>query len=247
MTATTEAAIVSPELPDDVLAFVARAKADAEHAFAVLRAIGSITANGTVSGVERIPGHELFVTLTYPGPFAVDQSVTPSVVGFDGTVRLGDARAARGFGFQRVLAAHDAITTVVHIHSPYLGAWSQSHRPLPIRYVPVQRDTLAREIPVYIDRRGSQVDFILDRLGEEVAPPAILEANGGATVWGTAGFLATIEYAVLLEEGAQLQLLAESLGGSREYGPGVLTEQWTRFNNGALLPQAKALGLLPEE
>ena len=28
------------------------------------------------------------------------------------------------------------ITTVVHVHAPHLGAWSQSHRPLPINYVP---------------------------------------------------------------------------------------------------------------
>lgn len=244
---TITAPQTTTELPADVLEFVADAKAQAEHAFEVLRRIGTITANGTVSGVERIPGHDLFVTLTYPGPFAVDQSVTPSVVGFDGTVHLGDANAARGFGFQRVLAAHPDITTVIHVHSPYLGAWSQSHRPLPIRYVPVQRDTLAREIPTYIDRRGSQVDFILDRLTEEIPPPAILEANGGATVWGSRGFLATVEYIVLLEEGAQLQLLAESLGGSQEYGPGVLREQWTRFNGGALGKRAEALGLLPQE
>lgn len=244
---TITAPQTSTELPDDVREFVADAKAQAEHAFEVLRRIGTVTANGTVSGVERIPGHDLFVTLTYPGPFAVDQSVTPSVVGFDGTVHLGDANAARGFGFQRVLAAHPDLTTVIHVHSPYLGAWSQSHRPLPIRYVPVQRDTLAREIPTYIDRRGSQVDFILERLTEEIPPPAILEANGGATVWGRRGFLATVEYIVLLEEGAQLQILAESLGGSQEYGPGVLREQWTRFNGGALGKRAEALGLLPQE
>ncbi len=47
---------------------------------------------------------------------------------------------------------------------------------------------------------------------------------------------------LLLEEGAQIQLLAELVGGSREYGQGVLHQQWKMSG---LTEKAKSLGLLP--
>ena len=34
-----------------------------------------------------------------------------------------------------IFREHDDITTVSHVHTPYLGAWSQSHRTLPIQGV----------------------------------------------------------------------------------------------------------------
>lgn len=120
----------------------------------------------------------------------------------------------------------DGIATVSHVHTPYLGAWSQSHRALPIRYVPVQRWTRARELPIYIDRRQGEANFILEVLAEDPQVPAILEVNGGSTAWGRKGLLALANYIVLPEEGARLQALAETLGGSQDYGPGVLEQQW---------------------
>jgi len=39
---------------------------------------------------------------------------------------------------------------------------------------------------VYIDRRQAQVDFILERLAENASTPAVLEANGGRPLWGSA-------------------------------------------------------------
>jgi L-ribulose-5-phosphate 4-epimerase len=165
----------------------------------------------------------------------------PVVLTFDGTVVAGPKIIGDPHGFAALLARRPDITTAVHIHSTYLGAWSQTHRPLPINYVPVQRWTLASEIPVYIDRRQPQVDFILERLAENPSTPAILEANGGATVWGTRGFVKTIEYAQLIEEGAQFQLLAEAIGGSKPFGPGVLEQQ---FALSGLTEQARAAGRL---
>jgi L-ribulose-5-phosphate 4-epimerase len=234
---TTFATTLRPEAE----AFIIEAVADAEHAFRVLRETGTLSANGTISFAERIPGHDAYVALTDPGPWADDATVNPVVFGFDGVPLSGEGRKG-GFGFEKILVRHPDITTVVHVHSPYLGAWSQTHRNLPIRYVPVQRWTLANELPAYVDRRQSQVDFILDRLEENPHVPAILEANGGATVWGRKGLLATAEYIQLLEEGAQFQILAEALGGSKEFGPGVIVQQWRMSG---LFDQATQLGLLP--
>jgi len=233
--------LVEHSLSSTVANFVAQTKADAEHAFRVLRDTGTLAINGTIQAVERIPNEQLLVGLVQPGPFAADQSIAPVVLTFDGTIVAGPKTVGDPHGFAALLARRPEITTAVHIHSTYLGAWSQTHRPLPIRYVPVQRWTLAAELPVYVDRRQAQVDFILEQLEKDPSIPAILEANGGATVWGTRGFLKTIEYAQLIEEGAQFQLLAESLGGSKPFGPGVLEQQ---FALSGLTEQARAAGRL---
>lgn len=233
--------LVEHSISPAVQQFVAQTKAEAEHAFRVLRDTGTLAINGTIQAVERVPNENLLVGLVAPGPFAADHAIAPVVLTFDGTIVAGPKIVGDPHGFAALLARRPEITTAVHIHSTYLGAWSQSHRPLPIRYVPVQRWTLASELPVYIDRRQAQVDFILEKLAEDPSIPAVLEANGGATVWGTRGFLKTIEYAQLIEEGAQFQLLAESLGGSQPFGPGVLEQQ---FALSGLTEQARAAGRL---
>ena len=107
--------------------------------------------------------------------------------------------------------------------------------------MPVQRFHLFKELPIYIDRRQAEVDFILDQLKVDIEH-RILEANGGATVWGRQGLQETAEFILLLEEGVQIQLLAELIGGSREYGQGVLHQQWKMSG---LTEKAKSLGLLP--
>ncbi|MET0269871.1 MAG: class II aldolase/adducin family protein [Sphingomonas sp.] len=207
--------------------FAASATQDALRAFRGLAATGTISPSGTVNFVERVPGEQAAVSIGYNGPFFTDRDLEPTIHALDGTVldgaRNGNLGGAR---YLPLFRAHDDLTSVSHFHTPYLGAWSQSHRPLPIRYVPVQRWTRAREIPIYIDRRGGEANFILNELTRDDPAPAILEANGGSTAWGYKGLLALANDLVLLEEGARLQALAETLGGSKPYGPGVLEQQW---------------------
>jgi L-ribulose-5-phosphate 4-epimerase len=229
-------------LGHEVASFVSRAVEEAELAFRVFRETGTITANGTVGFVERIPGENKFVTINDPGPFERGKPLVPRVFGFDGTAYLGEGAGGGQGRYTKIFEQHADITTVSHVHSPYLGAWAQTHRTLPVRYVPVQRYLLSREIPVYEDRRQPEQDFILDRIRLDPHTPAILEANGGSTVWGKGGLRKTAEFILILEEGARLQLLAESIGGSREYGPGVLAQQ---FKMSGLTEQARALGFLP--
>src|SRR5690606_32821400 len=95
---------------------------------------------------------------------------------------------------------------------------------LPLLYAPSQRHTLAREIPVYIDRRPGEPAFINEKIRENPHTPAILEANGGATFWGR-NIIDISKYILILEEGAYFQGLAEILGGSMDFGPGVLEQQ----------------------
>ena len=237
MTVLTTEHLIDAELK----AFVDQVTHLAGEAFRVYRETNTITANGTVGFIERVPGRDLLVSVNYPGPWKKDQPLKASVTDFAGNLVFGQGKGGLN-RYTRLFIEQPKITTVSHVHSPYLGAWAQTQRSLPISYVPVQRFQLARELPVYIDRRQDEVDFILDSLGENPFTTAILEANGGSTVWGTEGLQATAEFILLLEEGAQLQLLAEALGGSRAYGPGVLTQQWTMSK---LLGQARELGLVP--
>ncbi len=208
--------------------FARDAARDAAIAFRGLRDTGTISPSGTVNFVERVPGEQAAVSIGYPGPFAPDAASKATIYALDGTVLDGPPNANLGGGrYLPIFRAHADITTVSHVHSPYLGAWSQSHRALPIRYVPVQRWTRARELPIYIDRRQGEANFILQVLAGDDTVPAILEANGGSTAWGRKGLLHLANYIVLLEEGARLQALAETLGGSKPFGPGVLEQQWT--------------------
>ncbi|OCT29618.1 class II aldolase/adducin family protein [Pseudomonas putida] len=225
----------------DLDTFVDQVVAEAEAAFTVFRETHTITANGTVGFIERVPGQELLVSVNYGGPWKHHQPLQASVSDFAGNVVRGKAKGGLG-RYTKLFQTHADVTTVSHVHSPYLGAWAQTHRTLPFHYVPVQRYQLARELPVYIDRRQAEVDFILDKIAENPFNLAILEANGGATVWGKQGLRATAEFILLLEEGAQIQLLADALGGSRPYGPGVLTQQWKMSG---LYERATELGLVP--
>ncbi len=215
------------KLNSTITDFAATAVHDATIAFRGLAATGTIAPSGTVNFVERVPGEEAVVSIGYPGPFAPDAEIHPTIYALDGEVLQGPPNANLGGGrYLSIFRAHDDITTVSHVHTVYLGAWSQSHRALPIRYVPVQRWTRARELPIYIDRRQAEADFILETLARDPQVPAILEANGGSTAWGRKGLLALASYIVLIEEGARFQAIAETLGGAKDYGPGVLEQQW---------------------
>ena len=230
-----------PVLSPETRAFIDQTVEEAKLAFRVFRETGTTTAQGTVGFVQRIPGEEKLITVNYPGPFNPDKEVTATVVGFDGTVYQGKSGPGGG-RYLKLFQQHADVTTISHVHTPHLGAWAQTHRSLPIRYVPVIRFKLFKELPIYIDRRQQEVDFILDKIAENPHTQAILEANGGSTVWGKKGLRELAEYILILEEGARLQILAESIGGSRDLGPGVWKQQW---NMGGLYQQALELGLVP--
>ncbi|MDC7685187.1 class II aldolase/adducin family protein [Asticcacaulis sp. BYS171W] len=214
-------------LSPEATAFVIQAQKDARKAFRVLRETRTISATGTLGFVQRIPGEEKLINLGYTGPWGDDlDEVRTSVVGFDGTVYLGKAAPGGEGRYTKLFREHDDVTTISHVHTPYLGAYAQAHLELDFLYVPVQRHRFVRSLPVYVDRLQPEVDFILDQLKVDAEIPGIIEANGGATVWGKKGLLALADFILLLEEGAQFQTLAASLGGSKPFGPGVYQQQW---------------------
>ncbi|HSI87051.1 MAG: class II aldolase/adducin family protein [Candidatus Methylacidiphilales bacterium] len=219
-------------LSQHALDYIAKSRDNALKAFRVLRETRTISATGTINFIERIPGEDKLIHLDYNGPWGDLEDVKLTVVGFDGTVSIGNK--GRG-GWVKLFQQHPEITTVSHVHAPHLGAYALAHKALPFLYVPVQRHRFVRELPLYVDRRQPQVDFILEQLKREPELPGIVEANGGSTVWGKKGILALAEFILILEEGAYFQVLAAALGGSQPLGPGVLQQQW-RFSG--LIPQS---------
>lgn len=216
-----------PGLTNEEVTVIHQAQKDAVKAFRVLRETRTISASGTVSFIHRIPGTEKLINLVYPGPFADDlDAVQTYVFDFTGNIYLGDSKRAGVGRYTALFQEHPDVTTVSHVHTPHLGAYSQAHAELAFLYVPVQRHRFVRKIPVYVDRRQPEVKFILDQLKIEKELPGIVEANGGATVWGKKGIIALAEFILILEEGAHFQVLGAALGGSQPLGPGVLQQQW---------------------
>ncbi|MFD4180337.1 hypothetical protein ACFWPB_04405, partial [Rhodococcus sp. NPDC058514] len=85
---TTESRIT-----DTITTFVANATRDAEKAFRVFRETGTVSANGTVNFVERVPGEEIAVALNEPGPWGDDPTQQPGGAPLD-----REGRARRGGG-----------------------------------------------------------------------------------------------------------------------------------------------------
>jgi L-ribulose-5-phosphate 4-epimerase len=204
--------------------FADQVRRDVQESARVLRESGTLSASNIGNAYQRVPGEDKIVLAKFPGLWESEREVKLTVIGFDGTVISGDTQAG-GAQYSKLFHAHPEITTIVHAHTPYLASWSSAQQSFRILYVAAQRHTLAREIPVHIDRRTSQIDFILEHLSANRHTFAILEGNGGSTYWGD-GVIKTAQTIILVEEAAKFQHLAQAIGGSKEYGPGVLEQQW---------------------
>ena len=206
-----------------------------------MRDLQTTTAYGTVGFVQRVPGQDKLLVSNEHGPWRKGEPIEVSVVGLDGTVFAGKGNGQPN-RYAKLFQAHADINIISHVHTPYLAAWAQAHRSFPIHYVPFQRHNLLREIPVYIDRRQAEVDFIIESVNKDSNNTAIVEANGGGTVWGKGGVRELTDSIILLEEAAHVQWLAQAVGGSRFYGAGTLRQNWKMTGK---YEQAKALGLVP--
>ena len=214
----------SGQLGSDVLNFVEQVRRDVAKVSRVLWESRTLSSSQTFQVYQRVPNHDLWVSAAYPSLWD-DGEVKASVGGFDGTQYLGKVPPGPG-RYTRIFQAHPRITTVIHAHTPALGAFASAHKPFTIRYVPITRETVATEFPLYLDRRQQEQDFIVEKLNENPHIEAVVEANGGSTFWGD-GIIKVSRRIQLIEEGAHFQLLAQSLGGALPYGPGVLEQQWS--------------------
>lgn len=215
----------------DVVRFVEQVKRDVAKVSRVLWESRTLSSSQTFQVYQRVPSADIYVSANYPSLWD-DGEINVVVAGFDGTSYLGKAPPGPG-RYTRIFQAHPRVTTVIHAHTPALGAFASAHTPFTIRYVPITRETVVTEFPLYLDRRQQEQDYIVERLNETPTLEAVVEANGGSTFFGD-GIVKVARRIQLIEEGAHFQILAQSLGGSKPYGPGVLEQQWK-------------MGLVPKE
>jgi L-ribulose-5-phosphate 4-epimerase len=219
------------QLSQEALSFVEQVKRDVAKASRILWESRTLSPSQTYQVYQRIPGQDIWVSVGFPSSWD-DGELKYSVGGFDGTRYVGKVPPGPG-RYTRIFQAHPRITTVIHAHTPALGAFASAHKPFTIRYVPITRATIAKEFPLYLDRRQQEQDFIVERLNENPHIEAVVEANGGSTFWGD-GVIDVSRRIQLIEEGASFQLWAQALGGAQPYGAGVLEQQWK-------------MGLVPKE
>lgn len=132
---------------------------------------------------------------------------------------------------REIVGVHTAVyraradaAAVVHTHSPSLTAFALAQRPLACRYEALLRRGQRSTVPVAPwAPRGSAA--FSDGIGSAVAGHpstwAILLANHGVLCFGTSA-LDAAKLLVTLEEAAAAELRAASLGGARDFPPGVV-------------------------
>lgn len=215
------------ELTAELVAYVDDVKNDAVHAYKFLEETGTLAASRIFGVTHRAQEHDALISVRFPGPWARNREPKVSITKFsDNTESV--------LNEERLNA-----DTLIHVHTPYLAAWSLAQKPFPILYVAAQRHILAREIPNHLERTRSILDVVRERLDTRpdlAPPPALLESNGGVNIWGR-GVLKTAELILLIEESARLQAIAEQIGGAKVYTPGALDLQWKRTG---LLEKARA-------
>ena len=231
----SELAMSQLSLSPSVITYFQHVKSEFEKCLRYLQASRTLTASNTLQAYVREPRTGYIIALHAPQPWD-DGLVRGVIASHDGEVLLNEAQfessplsdaqvSDRGRRYAAVFQAYPHVNVVIHVHTAYLGGWAGAHRPLPLLYAASQRLTLARELPVYIDRTQPESAFISDCIRANPETPGLLEANGGATFWG-AGLSHLAQLILLVEEGAYFQTIAEQLGGLKDFGPGVLEQQW---------------------
>lgn len=150
-----------------------------------------------------------------------------ATVGFDGTVldgTLAPDNAEIVAMHATVYRARHDVGAVIHTHSPSATAFALARRPLPCRTEPLLRFGQAEEIPVAPwGPRGSDASVrgIADALAAQPTTSAVLLANHGLLAFGT-GPVATARLVVAIEESAEAEVAAATLGGAVDFPPGAL-------------------------
>ena len=176
---------------------------------------GLISGSGHANISHRIDTDAMFLTRgVVRGITTADMALTR----FDGRVEEGelDPPSREIVQMHAVVYEHDpSVEMVVHSHSAYLGAFAVAGRPVPVCYEPLLRVAQTLPIPVVPwAPRGSteSVTGIRRALEDNPGTKAVLLANHGPLVFGASADDVVLRM-VTLEEAAERELLARSLGG----------------------------------
>jgi len=123
-----------------------------------------------------------------------------------------------------IYKARNDVGAVIHTHSPSATAFALANRSLPCRAEPLLRFGQAEPVPVVEwGPRGSDVSVrgIGRAIQQHPNTSAVLLANHGLLAFG-ADPLGTARLVVAIEEAAEAELAAESIGGAVDFPAGAL-------------------------
>jgi L-fuculose-phosphate aldolase len=157
--------------------------------------------------------------LTIDGQVRNLTSERVATVGLDGTVLEGELDPSNA----EIIAMHTEIYklrpnvgAIIHTHSPNLLAFAMANVPLPCRYEALLRWGQAVDVPVASwAPRGSakSVSAIIDQVKAHPDTNAVILGNHGVLVFANDP-VATAQLLTVLEEAAEAEIAAVSLGGA---------------------------------
>jgi L-ribulose-5-phosphate 4-epimerase len=195
-----------------------QAREEIESAGKLLLEWGSLSTRGkgAYNAGIRIPGEEKFVL----GSFG-----SAIVAGFDGVHYEGEINR----GLKEVIGVYSAVFTerpdinaVLHTHSPYLTAHAIAHKPFRIDYWSLAKKAGTDTIPVSDWAPRYSPEPVVKSLRENPTAPAVLLRNRGLIAWGSQGLTALAKLLNSLEEGAEIAVYAQLLGGGKALPEGAL-------------------------
>jgi L-fuculose-phosphate aldolase len=191
---------------------------------AQLHVSGSLSLSRTGIGSQRLADPSLFVIGGFAAPVETERA-TAVVADLSGRVIAGSPVKV----LREAIALHAAIYrsrprvgAQLATHSASLVAFAAAHRPLPVRYSALLRQSGGQidAIPVAPWSASLAPEPVLQTLDANPGTPAVLLANRGVQVIGRDLAVAT-RLLIVLEEGANFVLKAERLGGARDFPPGA--------------------------
>jgi L-fuculose-phosphate aldolase len=153
-----------------------------------------------------------------------DQLATVSVQGevLDG--ELGPENAEIVAMHSIIYKARADVGAIIHTHSPSATAFALANKELPCRAEPLLRFGQAEPVPVVAwGPRGSDVSVrgIADAMDRHPTTSAVLLANHGLLAFA-ADPIATARLVVAIEEAAEAELAAATIGGAVDFPAGAL-------------------------
>lgn len=198
--------------------FAQKSRYEIEEAGRLLKEWGTLSTRGkgAYNSAIRIPGEEKFVL----GAFG-----SAVVVGFDGEHYEGEINR----GLKEVIGVYAAIfkerpdiNAALHTHAPYLTAHAIAHKPFRINYWSLAKKAGVEEIPLSDWAPRYSPEPVVKSLRAHPAAPAVLLRNRGLFAWGKNGLIELAKLLNSLEEGAEIAVYSQLLGGGQPLPAGAL-------------------------
>ena len=185
---------------------------------------GSLSHSRTGLGSQRLAGKPLFAIGGFAAPVETERA-SSVIVDLDGAVVSGTPAAELRLAIPLHAALYrerPTLGALLASSSASLAAFAAAHRPLPVRYSALLRQSGGQidAIPVAPWSAELAPAPVLATLAENPGTPAVLLANRGVLVLGR-DIAAAARLLLVLEEAAHFGLKAERLGGVRDFPPGA--------------------------